>query len=296
MPLSQVRCNSTYNPGAQGAQPYAGENATTAASASPTDLNPSQPAISNAAKPPSQQDKPHLQTQRISLLPTITPEEHVKSVIAAHPQYHHFTTSSTVRHQRFIFPIPPGEDFNNHLTSSALRTPTTLPCAPHVYLENCFPWEEASSPSAEGSAAVKASVSTHASNAASAPGPAAASDSPAPGAPQLHAFYHLSRGLAGHAGIAHGGFLGVLLDDCMDRVAVASLPHRLAVTANLSLDFVRVCELEAVVCVRAWVERREGRKCWVRGSVEDPLGGDVFVKARGLFIEPKGAENLPKLV
>lgn len=112
----------------------------------------------------------------------------------------------------------------------------------------------------------------------------------------LNAFYYLGCGLAGHVGILHGGVIAVLLDECMDRACLGLLPKGLAVTANLSFDFKAPITLERVVLIRCETEKIEGRKAWVRAVVEDPGTGEVLVVARGLFIEPKKAEEMRKLM
>lgn len=57
-------------------------------------------------------------------------------------------------------------------------------------------------------------------------------------------------------------------------------------TANLNIDYVKPLMTPAWVLVRAHVERHEGRKVYVHGSVENGEGV-VYAKSIGLFVKPK---------
>ncbi|KAH8881881.1 Thioesterase/thiol ester dehydrase-isomerase [Thozetella sp. PMI_491] len=113
---------------------------------------------------------------------------------------------------------------------------------------------------------------------------------------ELLAFYHLGSQLAGHAGICHGGLSAVLLDECMGRACFPKLPSRIGVTAKLELSYRAPIPLNQVIAIAAKVEKVEGRKGWVQATVEDPKDGTVFIEAKALFIEPKWAAQMSKVL
>lgn len=111
---------------------------------------------------------------------------------------------------------------------------------------------------------------------------------------------YLGANLCGHPGIVHGGLLATLLDEGLGRCAFISLPNHIGVTASLTINYKRPTEAEDFIVLRAWVEKIEGRKCWVKGSIErmidsDVEQGPVLVEAEALFIEPRG-EALERLM
>lgn len=112
----------------------------------------------------------------------------------------------------------------------------------------------------------------------------------------LLAFYYLGRKLSGHNGLVHGGVSATLLDECMGRATFPRLTGKIAVTANLQIDYRAPIKVDSVVLVRANVTECEGRKVWVKGVIEDAEEGTVFVEAKGLFIEPKWSASLGKLL
>ncbi|KAI1749877.1 HotDog domain-containing protein [Xylaria castorea] len=112
----------------------------------------------------------------------------------------------------------------------------------------------------------------------------------------LIAFYHFGKRIAGHSGIVHGGIAGVLLDECMGRACFPRLAGQIGVTAKLELDYKSPIPVHADVLIRADTVEVQGRKAWVNGSIEDARDGKLLVKATGLFIEPKWAADIPKVM
>ncbi|EXJ77815.1 hypothetical protein A1O3_08974 [Capronia epimyces CBS 606.96] len=127
----------------------------------------------------------------------------------------------------------------------------------------------------------------------------------------LLAFYHLGPQLSGHVGLVHGGFLAVLLDECMGRACFGRLPERIGVTVNLSMNYKKPVRVDSVVAVRAVTDRIDGRKAWVQASIilieEDEEGKgienshieeekDVAVEATALFIQPRWAASMEPVV
>ncbi|KAI0397183.1 HotDog domain-containing protein [Xylariaceae sp. FL0594] len=112
----------------------------------------------------------------------------------------------------------------------------------------------------------------------------------------LLAFCYLGPRLAGHSQIVHGGMAGVLLDECMGRACFPRLEGKIAVTAKLELEYKSPIGTDSVVLIRAETTEVQGRKAWVRATIESVEDGTVFVVGKGLFVEPKWSANLPKMM
>lgn len=110
------------------------------------------------------------------------------------------------------------------------------------------------------------------------------------------AFYHVGRRLAGHAGLVHGGFIGVLLDECMGRACFGRMVGKIAVTAKLDLVFKAPMKVDSIICIHAETKDIQGRKAWVDATVEDSLDGRLLATASALFIEPKWASEMSKVL
>jgi acyl-coenzyme A thioesterase PaaI-like protein len=113
----------------------------------------------------------------------------------------------------------------------------------------------------------------------------------------LNAIYYLGAGLAGHNEIMHGGLLAVLLDECMGRSCFPLLPNRVAVTASLNIAYRAPMHVPGALLIEAATEKVEGRKAWVGASVRKLGPSEVLLAtATALFIEPKDAESMKKLM
>jgi acyl-coenzyme A thioesterase PaaI-like protein len=89
----------------------------------------------------------------------------------------------------------------------------------------------------------------------------------------------------GARGAAHGGALAALLDELLgDLTSHIGQP---AVTASLTVDFRAPIKLPRTIELRAWCERVEGRKLFLRGEIRD--GQIVAAEAHGLWIQTDGA-------
>lgn len=112
----------------------------------------------------------------------------------------------------------------------------------------------------------------------------------------------LGPALCGHPGIVHGGLLATLLDEGTARCCFPALPNKVAVTASLKVDYKAPCMAGQIVVLKAETTKVDGRKAWVKGRLEslvDESKGEkpiVFTEAEALFIEPRGAEKMRKVV
>lgn len=85
----------------------------------------------------------------------------------------------------------------------------------------------------------------------------------------------------GAPGLAHGGALATLLDDALGSLLV--VVGRPAVTAKLCVDYRSPAVLHRDLVVDAWIDRVDGRKLHLAGTVKD---GDVLVaEGTALFLE-----------
>ena len=104
---------------------------------------------------------------------------------------------------------------------------------------------------------------------------------------------YLGTDLCGYSGIVHGGLLATLLDEGLARCCFAALPHKIGVTANLTVNYRKPAPAGSFICLKAETIKVEGRKAWVKGRIETLVGEGkesvVLVEAEGLFVEPKQA-------
>lgn len=108
---------------------------------------------------------------------------------------------------------------------------------------------------------------------------------------------HIGNDLCGHPGIVHGGMLATMMDEGFARCCFKSLPHSIAVTANLSVDYRKPTPAGSFLVLRAKTVKVEGRKAWVKGHIELlSAPGEtptILVEGTGLFISPKYAAVSP---
>lgn len=110
-------------------------------------------------------------------------------------------------------------------------------------------------------------------------------------------FFTLEKMLSGHEGIVHGGLLATLLDELTCRLAFQNFRSKRGVTANLNVAYRKPTFTGSDVALKCEILRKQGRKCWVKGSVfavgEVDLG-DLLVESEVLVIEPKWVDDLHK--
>ncbi|RFU76767.1 thioesterase family [Trichoderma arundinaceum] len=105
--------------------------------------------------------------------------------------------------------------------------------------------------------------------------------------------------LCGHPGLVHGGFLATMLDEGMARGCFGALPHNIAVTASLEINYRKPTQANSFLVLRGTTVKVDGRKAWAEGRIETlPEAGEeptVLVEAKGLFISPKYAALMPRI-
>lgn len=100
--------------------------------------------------------------------------------------------------------------------------------------------------------------------------------------PSLFLLLSLGPGLDGHKGIMHGGMFGFILDQATGMCAMFTADSAVT-TAEMTLHYKQRLPLPSVVLCRSVVTKREGRKFWVRGTIEDGAGA-VFCEAASIFV------------
>lgn len=85
--------------------------------------------------------------------------------------------------------------------------------------------------------------------------------------------------------LAHGGTIGTLFDESLSLAALQVLP-RAFMTAKTVISYKKALPTPGPVLIVSEVVRWEGRKVWVKGSMEDGNGG-VYATAECLYIMPK---------
>ncbi|KAF5377005.1 hypothetical protein D9615_007322 [Tricholomella constricta] len=108
---------------------------------------------------------------------------------------------------------------------------------------------------------------------------------------ESYVFTHVGRGLCGHDGIIHGGLLATLLDETLARTAIANLPEKVGVTAQLTLNYRAPTRADQFIVIRTFLTEAKGRKVTVTGHVED-LDGTLLVEASATFVQPRYAKLL----
>lgn len=110
---------------------------------------------------------------------------------------------------------------------------------------------------------------------------------------------YVGEDLCGHPGLVHGGYLATMLDEGLGRCSFGALPHNIAVTANLNVDYRKPTPAGSYLVLKAHTVKVEGRKAWVKGHIElltEPgEEATILAEATGLFISPKYAAAMPRI-
>jgi uncharacterized protein (TIGR00369 family) len=89
--------------------------------------------------------------------------------------------------------------------------------------------------------------------------------------------------MVGAPGRLHGGIMMAFIDEAL---GLACLHHGAdAMTASLTVDLRAPAYVGATLTQRAWVERHEGRKWFMRSEVHE--GDRLLAEAHGLWIVPR---------
>jgi len=84
----------------------------------------------------------------------------------------------------------------------------------------------------------------------------------------------------GPPGCVHGGYIAAVFDELLG--AAQSLSGDQGMTAHLGVDYRRPTPLGVPLTLEGWLDHREGRKIFARGTLH--AGGELTAEADGLFI------------
>lgn len=109
--------------------------------------------------------------------------------------------------------------------------------------------------------------------------------------PELKALVTLGELLCGYPGVCHGGLVATLLDETLTFLGPrhrfaqhrAKVAHDL-LTAYLHTDYLRPVKVPGTYLITGRLTKREGRKVFMEGAIEDENGQKV-AKAEGMFVE-----------
>ncbi len=85
----------------------------------------------------------------------------------------------------------------------------------------------------------------------------------------------------GGGGMAHGGIIALLLDEAMGKVC--RFREVRAVTAELTVEYLKPINVENEIVVEAFEEEQKGRNLFQVGEIRN-AAGDVLARGRGRFV------------
>jgi uncharacterized protein (TIGR00369 family) len=86
----------------------------------------------------------------------------------------------------------------------------------------------------------------------------------------------------GGPGVAHGGWTAGVLDEVLGHVPM--LHKQLAVTGQLSVNFVKPVPVDRPLRARAWVERKEGHRWYVAAEVTLTATGALLATGHAVMV------------
>src|SRR5580693_4503235 len=85
----------------------------------------------------------------------------------------------------------------------------------------------------------------------------------------------------GATGFIHGGIIATVLDEVMSKVSRFSNVR--AVTAELTVEYLRPVRVDEELRVEGFAARREGRQLYYEGEIRDAVG-NLLARGRGRFV------------
>jgi acyl-coenzyme A thioesterase PaaI-like protein len=98
----------------------------------------------------------------------------------------------------------------------------------------------------------------------------------------LHACVWFGPGSEGPPSTVHGGAIAAVLDEAMG--AVCWMNGHPVVGARITINYLQLTPLGFAGRVESWIERIEGRKCFIRSRLTDN-GETVYAEGEALFIK-----------
>ncbi len=85
----------------------------------------------------------------------------------------------------------------------------------------------------------------------------------------------------GGGGMAHGGIIATLLDEAMGKVC--RFREARAVTAELTVEYLKPIDVEKEIVVEAFEREQKGRNLFHVGEIRNAVG-EVLARGRGRFV------------
>lgn len=93
--------------------------------------------------------------------------------------------------------------------------------------------------------------------------------------------FALGANYAGGAGFAHGGIIGVVLDEAMGKLS--KLTEEKAVTAELNIEYRKPVPVDKEIVVEGWQVKEEGRNRFRVGEIRD-TAGNLLARGTARFV------------
>jgi uncharacterized protein (TIGR00369 family) len=85
----------------------------------------------------------------------------------------------------------------------------------------------------------------------------------------------------GGGGFLHGGIIATVLDEVMSKVSRFSDVR--AVTAELTVEYLKPIRIDQEILVEGFLTRRDGRQLYHEGEIRDATGA-LLARGRGRFV------------
>jgi uncharacterized protein (TIGR00369 family) len=92
----------------------------------------------------------------------------------------------------------------------------------------------------------------------------------------------------GGGGMAHGGIIATLLDEAMGKVC--RFREVRAVTAELTVEYLKPVNVEHEIVVEAFEQEQKGRNLFQVGEIRN-TAGEILARGRGRFVVVGQAEK-----
>lgn len=93
--------------------------------------------------------------------------------------------------------------------------------------------------------------------------------------------FKVAKDFQGSMGMLHGGIIALVMDEAMGKVC--RLSDVRAVTAELSVKYLRPIQVEQEIVVEAFQVKRDGRDMFHEGTISD-VRGKVLARGTGRFV------------
>jgi acyl-coenzyme A thioesterase PaaI-like protein len=98
---------------------------------------------------------------------------------------------------------------------------------------------------------------------------------------RIRGSFVLGANYAGGGGFAHGGIIGVVLDEAMGKLS--KLTDEKAVTAEMNIEYRKPVPIDQPIVVEGWQEDEKGRNRFRVAEIYD-LQGNLLARGKGRFV------------